>query len=93
MTEFVQYMGPKFVSHGIPTIDTLDENSIILIPDTRIISTPNITHRSVSEHAVGKVTAIGDAVGYYREENYKAGFEIWNENSKLQSKPKNIEMS
>ena len=29
----------------------------------------------------------------YRKENNKTDFEIWNENSKLQSKRKNIEMS
>ena len=89
-TESVQSVGPQFESHGFPNIDTLDENSGIWIPATRIRTTPNITHGSASEHAVGKGKAVGDAVRDYREENYKTDFEIWNKNPKLQSEHKNI---
>ena len=92
-TEPVQSTGPQFVSHGIPTIETLDENAGIWIPATRIIRIPNITHVSPSRHDLGK----GDEVGYSVEEcikeNYKTDFEIWNKNSKLQSKRENIETS
>ena len=55
------------MSHGIPIIDTMDENDGVWSAATRIRRAPNITHGSVSEHAVGKVTAVGDAVGYYIE--------------------------
>ena len=55
------------MNHGLPTIDTLDENAGVRSAATRIRRAPNITRGSVSEHAVGKVTAVGDAVGYYIE--------------------------
>ena len=42
-------MGPQFVSHGLPTIDTVDEYSGIWSPSTIIISTLNITHGIASE--------------------------------------------
>ena len=78
--------------HRIPAIDTLDENCGIIIPDARIRKRPNINHRSASENAV-EGALIRYAVADYRKENYKTDFEIWNENSKLQSEHKNIEMS
>ena len=65
--------------------------AIINVGDT--IRTPNIIHGSASENIVGQITAVGDSVGDYREENYKTYFEIWNEDYKLQSKHKNIETS
>ena len=73
-TESVQSMGPQFVSHELPTIDTLDENTGIWIPTTRIRRTPNITHGSASENYVGQVTAVGDEVTDYKKENYKTDF-------------------
>ena len=93
VAESVQYMGPQFMIHGLPTIDTLDEKFGIWSPATIITRTPNITHGSSSENYVGQGIEVGYAVGDYREENNKIYFEIWNKNSKLQSKPKNIEMS
>ena len=84
-------MGPQFVIHGLPTIEKLDENTGICGPATRIRRSPNITHESTYVNAVGKGKAVGDKVGYHREENYKTDFEIWNENSKLQSERENIE--
>ena len=65
-TDYVQPM-----SHGIPTIDTLDGNVGIWRPATRIIITLNITHGRTFEHSVGQGTAVGGAVGDYREEKYK----------------------
>ena len=62
-TESVQPMGPQFVRHGIPTINTLDENDEIWRPTNRIRRTTNITCDSASEHYVGQGTAVGDAVG------------------------------
>ena len=76
VTDSVQSMGPQSVSHGLPTIDKLDKNDGIWIPTTRIRITSNITHGIAFEHAVGQVTSVGDAVGEYREENYKTDFEI-----------------
>ena len=67
VTESFQPMGPQFMSHGLPTIDTLDENYRIWIPATTIRRTPDIIHGRVSEHAVGQVIVIGDAVGGYRD--------------------------
>ena len=55
---------------------------------------PDVTHWSTIDHAVGKGAAFEDSVGYkldYSEENYKTDFEIWMENSKLQFKHKNVE--
>ena len=87
-------MGTQLIIHGIPTIDTLKESTGIWSPDTSAIRrTPNNTHGSASENVVGKGTLVGAAVGDYREENYKTDFEIWSKISKLQSEPKNIEMS
>ena len=84
-------MAPQFVSHEIPTIDTLYESCGIWIPAKIMIRTPNITHWSASKYAVGQGTAVGDTVADYRKENYKTDFEIWNKNSKLQSERENIE--
>ena len=92
--ETVQPMGPKLVSHGLPTIDTFKENSGIWNPATSSIRrTPNNTHGSASEHVVGQGTAVGAAVVDYREENYKTDFDIAHENSKFQSECENIELS
>ena len=89
-SDSVQPMGPQFVTRGLPTIDILDENAGIWIPATIIRRTPNITHGSASEHAVGEWTVVVDAVEDYIEESYKTDFEIWDKNSKLQSEHKNI---
>ena len=73
--ETVQPMVPQLVSHGIPIIDTLNENSGIWSPDTSaIIRTPNTTHGSTSENVAGQGTAAVAAVGYYGEENNKTYF-------------------
>ena len=69
-----QLREPQFVSHGIPTIDTLDKNYKIWRPATRIRRKPCITHWSSTEHDVGKGTAVGDAVADYKKANYKTGF-------------------
>ena len=72
VAEIVQPMRPELVSHGIQTIDTLNENDGILIPATSIIRrTPNTTHGKASEHGLGQVTLVGESVGDYKEENYK----------------------
>ena len=76
-------MVPQFVSHGIPTVDTLDINCGIWIPATRIRIMFGITHHGVCEHVVRQVAEVGDAVTDYRKVNYKTDYEIWNENSKL----------
>ena len=73
-TDSVQHMGPQLVIHGLPTIDTLDENAGIWIPATRIIRTPNITHERASEYDVGQVTSVVDSVGDFREVHYKTDF-------------------
>ena len=92
-TDSIQPMGPQFVSHKLPSIDTLDENNGIWIPANRIIRTTNITHGSTSDHNSGQGTVIGDSVRGYIEENYKTYFEIWKKKYKLQSKRENIKMS
>ena len=86
-TEYVQPMEPKFGSHGITTIDNLDGNSGIWIPNTRIRRT-----RSASGNSIGKGIEVGDAVGDYREEDHKNDFKVWNKDSKLQSEQENIKM-
>ena len=86
----VRPMEPLFVIHGIPNIESLDDNCRIWILSTKIWMTPNITYWSASDHAVQKVTAAGDSVADYRKENYKNDFEIWNKSSILQSECKNI---
>ena len=60
--ETVQPMAQQLLSHGLPTIDTSDENYGIWIPGTRIRGTPNITHWSASEHDVVQGKAVGDAM-------------------------------
>ena len=57
-----QTVAPQFLIHGIPTIDTLDENCGIRSPTTIIRRMLNITYLSMSEHAVGQETAVRDAV-------------------------------
>ena len=93
VTNSIQPTGSQFVIHGLHNIHTLDENSGICIPTTRIIMTPNITHTSASECDLGQGIAVVDTVGDYREETYKTDFEIWNKNPKLQSEHKHIETS
>ena len=75
-TDSVQTMGLKFVIHGLPNTDTLDENAGIWSLSTKTISTPNITHGGASNHYVGEVTEVRISGGDYREENYKTDFEI-----------------
>ena len=88
----VQPIGPQLVSHGIPTIDTLNENAWIWSPATSAIRrTQDTNYGSAYSNVVGQGTALGEAVGDYREENYKTGFEIWHKNSKLQRKRTDIE--
>ena len=87
-------MGPQLVSHGLPTIDTLNENAGVCVPATSVIRrTPNTTHRSAHWHVVGQITEVGLAVGDYREENYKTYFGIAHKNSNLCKERKNIELS
>ena len=92
VAETVQPMVPQLVTRGIPTIDTLNENTGIWIPATSaIIRTLNTTHGSAPVCVVGKRTVVGEAVVNYREGNYKRYFKIARKNSKLQSKRKDIE--
>ena len=92
--ETVQTMRPQLISHGLPAIDTLNENSGICSPATsNIRRTYNTTHERASENSLGQVTSFGAEVVYYREENYKTYFEISHKNSKLQNDCKNIELS
>ena len=94
MAETVQPMVQQLISHGISTIDTLNENDGIWIPATSAIRrTPDITHWSAIGHVVGQGTVFVESVGDYIEENYKNYFEIARGNSKLQSERNNIETS
>ena len=68
-------MGPQLVRHGIPIIDTLNENSRIWSPATSAIRrTPNNTPGRASDHVVGQVTAVGAVLGDYRGKNNKTDF-------------------
>ena len=50
----VQTMGPQLVKHGLPTIDTLNENSGIWGPtNSATIIMRNTNHGSASEHVLG----------------------------------------
>ena len=83
IADIVQPMVPQRVSHGIPTIDTFNENAGIWSHATSDIRrTLNTTHGSASEHVVGQVTLVGTAVGDYRGVNYRPDFEIAHKNSK-----------
>ena len=56
----------------------------------------DVTHWSTADNDTGQGAAVADAVGDksdYSEENYKTGFEIWMENSKLQFERENNERS
>ena len=71
-TDTVQPTVTKLVRHGIPTIDTLNENVGTWISTTSVIKrTPNTTHGSTSENVVGKGSAVGSAVIDYREKTMK----------------------
>ena len=86
-------MGTQLVSHGIPTIETLNKNSGIWIPTTSaIIRKLNTNHVRASDHHVGKGTSVGAAVGAYKGRNNKTDFEITHNNSKFQSESKNIQL-
>ena len=92
--KIVQPMVSQLVSHGLPTIDTLNENAAIWIPYTSSIRRNlNTTHGSASGNAVWKGTVVGSGTGDYREGNYKTDYEIAHKNSKLQSKHENVELS
>ena len=93
VTNSIQPTGSQFVIHGLHNIHTLDENSGICIPTTRIIMTPNITHMSASKCDLGQGIAVVDTVVDYREETYKTDSYIAHKNSKLQGKHENIELS
>ena len=68
-------MGPQLVSHGIPTIDTLNENSGIWSPATSSIrKTPNPTHESAYDYIVSKGIVVVSSVGDYGGDNYKTDF-------------------
>ena len=59
--ETVQPMGPQLVRHGLPNIDTLNENSGIWIPATSDIGrTPITTHGSTSGNIEGQGTVVGE---------------------------------
>ena len=58
--ETVHPMGTQLVSHGLTTIDTLNENARIWSPVTSaIIRTPNNTHVSVSRHVLRQGIVVG----------------------------------
>ena len=91
--ETVQPIWPQIVIYGLPTIDTLNENSGIYSPTTSAIRrTPNNTHESVSGHFLCQGRVVVEAMGKHREENYKTDFEIAHKNSKLQRDRNNIEI-
>ena len=57
--ESVQTMVPQIVSHGLLTIDILNENYGIWIPDTSDTrKTPDTNHGRASENVVGKGTSV-----------------------------------
>ena len=59
VAETIQTMGPQLVSHGLPTIDTLNEKSGIWIPTTSAIRRiTNTTHGRASEHVLRKGTLV-----------------------------------
>ena len=92
--ETFQPMGPQLISHGIPTIDTLYENSGIWSPTTSsVIRTPNTNHGSEPGYVLGQGTVVVSELGNYREKNYKNGFEIAHEKFKLQSERRNVKLS
>ena len=82
-------MVPQLVSHGLPTIDTLNSNSGICIHATITIKrTLNNTHGSACGRAVGQGTLVGEA-----KEKYKTDFKNVRKDQKLQIECKDIETS
>ena len=65
MAETVQPMGPKLVSHGLLTIDTLNEKYGIWIPTTVPSEEHQIltTHGRASGNVVGQLRVVGEEVG------------------------------
>ena len=95
-TESINLMVPKFVNHGISTVESLNKSVGVWSPVTIIKSSPNITHLIVVYNSIGQKASAGEVVGEksdHIKENYKTDFEIWIENSKLQFRRKNIERS
>ena len=95
-TESINLMVPKFVNHGISTVESLNKSVGVWSPVTIIKSSPNITHLIVVDNSIGQKASAGEVVGEksdHIKENYKTDFEIWIENSKLQFRRKNIERS
>ena len=95
-TDTVNSMAPQFLNHWLFAVDALNKGAGVWIPATRIIGSPDINHWITADHAVGQISAVGDAVGKksdYSEENYKTDFEIWMENYKLQFDRENVERS
>ena len=89
-------MAAQFVNNGLSAVDALNKSYGIWIPATRIRRSPDVTHWSVADHAIGKGSAVGEYVGdksEYSEEKYKIDFEIWMEDFKLQFERRNIERS
>ena len=62
-TYYVNPVATQFVNHGLSAINTLNKSSGIWIPATRIIRSPDATHWSAADHAVGQGASDGDAMG------------------------------
>ena len=62
-THPINPMAPKFVNNGLYVVGALNKGAIIWSPANKITSLPDVTHLRSSYHDVGKIAAVGDAVG------------------------------
>ena len=68
----VQTYTPQLVYLGLPTINTLNESSVLGNTATRIISPTYVPHWSVPDHVFGEATAVVmSAAKSYHDYNYK----------------------
>ena len=84
------------MNHGLFYVNALNKSKGICIPATIIIGSPDITHWSAADHALGKVASVGDAVGVksdYNEETIKTIFKFEWEIPNFNSSSKSIERS
>ena len=77
---------PQFVDHGLFTIDAPNKGSGLWSLSNRVRRSVDVSHFSVTDHAVEEITELGYAVSAKLDYNYNTGFEIWREISNLSAK-------
>ena len=82
----------QFMDLGIPTINTLDESSVLGTLATRIWSPIDVSYWRAPDHIFGEAKEVGmSAAKSDHDYNYKTDFEIWRGNQEFERQ--NISMS